>query len=290
MSFMRRGIAINGINRNMIIESNHIYAMYLYGIHFTYNGDIHQINILGNHVSYCRINFYVEDHGIYNMQITGNDFETSLYPTVPADKKKHNMCFQSHARMMEDIEIVGNTIEDHWYSDELVKFDGFSYESIMDITITGNVIGNAKGDVLVVKGISRTTVTGNTLKNYNGYALRVLGDLESFIFESNHASPQTGGLIHFVGDFYMKQVSLSNNVMGRTPTANAIDIAVRSIQGTKVSGNETILNSLANYDNAKALVNITANSSIRRSIFNDNILTSYNDVIATSMRVKAPTI
>ena len=78
---VRHGVILTGVNRNVIISNCNIYHNTGIGIYCT-KLNLHQINIIGNHISYNRIGgIRIEDTEIRNLQITGNDIEYNNHKT-----------------------------------------------------------------------------------------------------------------------------------------------------------------------------------------------------------------
>ena len=72
---MRYGIHLTSRNRNVIIESSHIYNCSKVGIYLD-AVNIHQMNINNCHISYNKISgIKIEASEIRNFQITGNDID-----------------------------------------------------------------------------------------------------------------------------------------------------------------------------------------------------------------------
>lgn len=72
---VRHGIILSDRNRNFILDSSHIYKCSGSGLHLD-RVSLHQINVTGNHISYCgKGAIRVVGGDIRNLQITGNDIE-----------------------------------------------------------------------------------------------------------------------------------------------------------------------------------------------------------------------
>lgn len=72
---VRHGIHITQRARNVLISHCHIYHNTGVGV-FLDRVNLHQTNIIGNHISYCRLGgIRIENSEIRNLQITGNDIE-----------------------------------------------------------------------------------------------------------------------------------------------------------------------------------------------------------------------
>lgn len=237
--YVRRGIVFRGVNRNAIINACHIYACYDYGIHFEEGGDIHQINITGSHISYCRKNIFSENHNIYNIQITGGDIETSSYPTLEiGGAAECDMHFLQTTAILEDLEIVGNTIEDHWNTTKMIRLEGnpTSTDKISCVTISGNVTGNSAGSVIEIGGASGVEIVGQFKAN-QGYVVDVIGNLNGFKL-STQSKQNGGGLFRAVGDYTLKDVTVCGNNLSNSVTQNPILVDVKSLDNCNFSRND----------------------------------------------------
>lgn len=232
-SYLKRGIVFRGVNRNAIISATHIYACYDYGIHFEEGGDIHQINITGSHISYCRKNIFSENHNIYNIQITGCDIETSSYPVAECD-----MHFLQTSAILEDLEITGCTIEDHWNTTKMIRLEGnpTSTNMISCVTISGNVTGNSAGSVIEIGGASGVEIAGQFKAN-RGYVVDVIGNLNGFKL-STQSKQNGGGLFRAVGDYSLKDVTVCGNNLSNSVTQNPILVDVKSLDNCNFSRND----------------------------------------------------
>lgn len=238
-AYLRRGIVFRGKNRNAILNSNHIYACSDYGIHFEEGGDLHQINIVGNHISYCRKNIFSENHNIYNIQITGGDIETSSYPTLEiGGAAECDMHFLQTTAVLEDLEIVGNTIEDHWNTKVMIKLEGSttSTNNISCVTISGNVTGNSAGSVIEIGGASGVEIVGQFKAN-RGYVVDVIGNLDGFKL-STQSKQDGGGLFRAVGGYSLKDVTVCGNNLSNSVTQNPILVDVQSLDNCNFSDND----------------------------------------------------
>lgn len=238
-AYLRRGIVFRGNNRNAILSSNHIYACSDYGIHFEEGGELHQINIVGNHISYCRKNIFSENHNIYNIQITGGDIETSSYPTLEiGGAAECDMHFLQTTAILEDLEIVGNTIEDHWNTTKMIRLEGnpTTTDKISCVTISGNVTGNSAGSVIEIGGASGVEIVGQFKAN-RGYVVDVIGNLDGFKL-STQSKQSGGGLFRAVGGYSLKDVTVCGNNLSNSVTQNPILVDVQSLDNCNFSDND----------------------------------------------------
>ena len=226
--YVRRGIVFRGVNRNAIINACHIYACYDYGIHFEEGGDIHQINITGSHISYCRKNIFSENHNIYNIQITGCDIETSSYPVAECD-----MHFLQTSAILEDLEITGCTIEDHWNTQKMIVLQGGA-GNISAVTIAGNVTGNSAGCAIEASGVINIDISGN-FKACRGYAIDIVGYASGVKINIQTGGSQGGGLLRAVGNFNIQGLNLNGSSCTGTVNQQPVLIDVNSINYSSFS-------------------------------------------------------
>ncbi len=228
-SYLKRGIVFRGVNRNAIISATHIYACYDYGIHFEEGGDIHQINITGCHISYCRKNIFSENHNIYNIQITGCDIETSSYPVAECD-----MHFLQTSAILEDLEITGCTIEDHWNTQKMIVLQGGANANISAVTIAGNVTGNSAGCAIEASGVINIDISGN-FKACRGYAIDIVGYASGVKINVQTGGNQGGGLLRAVGNFNISGLNLNGSSCTGTVNQQPVLIDVNSINYSSFS-------------------------------------------------------
>jgi len=228
-SYLKRGIVFRGVNRNAIISATHIYACSDYGIHFEEGGDIHQINITGCHISYCRKNIFSENHNIYNIQITGCDIETSSYPVAECD-----MHFLQTSAILEDLEITGCTIEDHWNTQKMIVLQGGANANISAVTIAGNVTGNSAGCAIEASGVINIDISGN-FKACRGYAIDIVGYASGVKINIQTGGNQGGGLLRAVGNFNISGLNLNGSSCTGTVNQQPVLIDVNSINYSSFS-------------------------------------------------------
>lgn len=228
-SYLKRGIVFRGVNRNAIISATHIYACYDYGIHFEEGGNIHQINITGCHISYCRKNIFSENHNIYNIQITGCDIETSSYPVAECD-----MHFLQTSAILEDLEITGCTIEDHWNTQKMIVLQGGANANISAVTIAGNVTGNSAGCAIEASGVINIDISGN-FKACRGYAIDIVGYASGVKINVQTGGNQGGGLLRAVGNFNISGLNLNGSSCTGTVNQQPVLIDVNSINYSSFS-------------------------------------------------------
>ncbi|GIN10225.1 hypothetical protein J26TS2_00920 [Shouchella clausii] len=250
LTFLKDGIKVEDRNRNLIMYGNHVYACTNNGLHFTDGGDLHQLNMFGNHISYCKINVFFDNHNIFNIQITGNDIETSSYPEVAL----HNLYFVSRGCMIEDIEIVGNTIEDHLNTDEMIKFEALDPSRILAITVTGNVIGNSDGNEISIKNATGVSISGNSFKNSKKHSYKLEGIIDGLNISDNTHSPDGGGLLHCTAT--LTNVVIAGNTLSKRCGQNPIVIDNELMEAVSITNNTVMVTETSRFDGDKACIDV----------------------------------
>ena len=241
--YLKNGIQVAGPNRNMMFSLNHIYACADYGIWFDSTCNIHQVNITGNIITYCRKNIFGDNADVYNIQITGNDIENGSY----APGGVVNECdihFLAYTGMVEDIEIVGNTIEDHWITQVMIKLEGLPTDTsrIAAVTIAGNVTGNSAGTEIQIGGASGIDISGQFKHSY-GYTVDIIGNVNGLKL-GVQAKKQGGGLFRAVGDFDLRNIKICGNGVTGNVALKPISVDVKSLRNCSFSSNDLQASSL----------------------------------------------
>ncbi|WP_436914904.1 hypothetical protein [Klebsiella pneumoniae] len=255
LMYLKTGMKFSKRSRNVIISDNHIYACSDYGIHYDNTCDIHQMNIIGNAVTYCKRNIFLDNAAIYNLQITGNDIETGEYLTGDSSARA-NIWITAQTSNVEDIVICGNTLEDHWTSDHLVRIDGATINSALSIAIAGNSTGNSKKDDIAIGGASGVEITGQFKQSW-GKVVRAIGPINGMKLsvQGQRVNSNSGGL--FISE-------------------GAWDHTYININGCQISGGGS----------SEAVV-VTGANLLRNFVVSNNAL---RDKGATSIRLEASTM
>ena len=278
--YMKNGIQVAGQNRNMMFSLNHIYACADYGILFDSTCDLHQVNIGGNIITYCRKNIFGENANIYNIQITGNDLENGSY--APGGVVNEcNIHFLAYTGMVEDVEIVGNTIEDHWVTQVMIKLEGLPTDTnrISAVTIAGNVTGNSAGTEIQIGGASGVDISGQ-FKHSRGYTVDVIGNINGLKL-GVQAKKQAGGLFRAVGDFDLRNVKVCGSSVSGSITVKPIHVDVKSLRSCSFSHNDMQSSSAV----TEAPVDVKATTMRQVRVDGNNIDNDTN--LAIAIRVEA---
>jgi Periplasmic copper-binding protein (NosD) len=176
----RHGVRLVKRNRNVLISACHIYNNRGVGV-FLDHVNLHQTNVVGSHISYCKEGGIVSRGGeVRNLHITGCDIEGNMAPnTAPTA----NVLLDSTGGSIAEVAITGCTIQHESPSPDSanVRILGEGVGGLRNVpgktkeghvVITGNVFSDVKVNVDVqhARGV---TITGNTFWMGYEYNLRV---------------------------------------------------------------------------------------------------------------------
>lgn len=237
----RHGIHLVNRNRNVLIADCHIYDNSGIGI-FLDRVNLHQINIHGNHISYCKQGgLKIVGSEVRNIQICSNDIEYNydLKAETSAD-----ILFDCRGGTVREGTIVGNTIQAVGSPGGAnVRLLGIGREdpsAVGLLAITGNLIGS-QTTLLHLVACRGVTVSGNSLYSGIQHALWA-EDAEHLVFGPNtidhnpqYKGPSTDALLLE----RCRQVNLTGLLLQHTREA-AVEVAasctLRGCQGVSVSG------------------------------------------------------
>lgn len=273
--YLGSGIKIKGINRNLCFYKNDIYACAGYGIDFT-EADVHQININNNHISYCWRCIYINKSDIYNLQIVGNDIETSDTGGI-YDGKEVIYIGVNTGNFIECVEIVGNTLEDHNVGNYIIKLVNEDYYNILqNIVITGNSIGNCN-KILYVKNANGLIFTSNAVKNFTDYAINTEASIESMIISNNHLRSAGGGLFNTLSKGNLQKINISSNNLIGSCNHNLIKINSYTFNNSIINDNVLNIDATNNYSPDSFPIDVAGNK-IYNVIARNNIVNIPNDL------------
>lgn len=232
-SGLRTGLAFVGRNRNATVRGNRIWDNRDHGVAFV-DGDLHQINVLGNHVSYSERCVYAANSSIANLQFVGNDVETSPSAAGPVEAVIH-VDTSGEGSFVESV-VANNTIQGHGTVENALRAGpGTCYE----ILISGNEFRNVAGSLLSFDACSYLSIRGNALVNggtaievarYGGYlvvdgnvANRVDRFLDAYVYGDLLSSVVTGNLAR-CRDRYAFRLHSDADVPGLTLAHNSAEV------------------------------------------------------------------
>lgn len=238
---VRHGLVFSERNRNVIVEGCHIYHCAGIGIYFDHV-NLHQINVIGNHVSYCkRAGIAVLGGEVRNFQITGNDIE---YNYDLEAENSADICIDIADGSVEEGTITGNTIQ----ARPSPKGANIRFEApekpegrgrLGLWTISGNLIGSQTVNIYL-KNATGIAVSGNHVYTGVDHALRLEGARHivvsgnSFDQDHNRGRDMGNGIIIDNCD----GILLQGNVMNETCSgedASGGAIAVRNSRETMIA-------------------------------------------------------
>lgn len=227
---MRYGIHLTSRNRNVIIESSHIYNCSKVGIYLD-AVNIHQMNINNCHISYNKISgIKIEASEIRNFQITGNDIEynceenSEICADIWIDTSKKGSSFR-------EASITGNTIQavpTPGGRNILLSGSRETMNKIGLLSITGNHISNHTVNIELqnVRGVS---ISGNTF--IRGYERHIISEnCQNLVISSNvydHNEDYFPPHLDAKGGIIMKKVHnviLNDNIIQGVEHSGAIEL------------------------------------------------------------------
>lgn len=187
---LRHGIRLTKRNRNVLIEGCQIYHNTGIGVFFD-GVNLHQINIIGNHISYNRLGgVRIERSEVRNLQITGNDIEYN-------NDRSHGIEDEPTAEIYIDATADGATVNEVTIASNTIQATvsagGANLRIIEDgrapgrppglYAIVGNVIGSQTNNVHL-SGCYGITLTGNNIYSAKEHNL-LLEDCRQMVVGNN---------------------------------------------------------------------------------------------------------
>lgn len=162
----RHGVHLLSRDRNVDISDCHIYDNSGIGL-FLDRLNLHQINIHGNHISYCKQGgIRIAGSEIRNIQICGNDIE---YNFDDQAETSADVLFDCREGTIREGTIVGNTIQAKFSPGganvRLVGAGKDNANAVGLLAISGNLIGSQR-TLVHLQSCRGVTLTGNCL--YSG--------------------------------------------------------------------------------------------------------------------------
>lgn len=232
------GISIENQNRDLMFSGNQIYAMFRYGLHIKPSANLHQFNVVDNMVQYCQCCIYLDNpEQIANWQCTGNDIEISTYPNIDLQNQRCILIDSTGTKsgQLSEIEIVGNTLQGHNQSTDIVEIKGGTNRYVQHTSISGNHISNsANGSGILLSKANGIAINGNTFKNISDGACVEVADSKNISI--------TGNTFDSVGSFATID-SKSQNVVVVANSGESAGTAI--VSGISGSGFSEGLNTIA---------------------------------------------
>lgn len=295
----RYGIHLVERNRNFLLADSHIYQCTDTGV-FLDDGNLHQVNIIGNHISYNqRAGIRQWNGDVHNIQITGNDIEYN----AGSEESSGEIVLEAPETLVSEYTIVSNTIQarpEHAGANiRILGSEANTPHAARAITIASNVIGSRTKNI-EIEHASRTAITGNTI--YGGVELSVhLKHCQNFVLSDNvigtrpsmyeaHAQYRDGLLLEDCSDS-----SLTGNVINgmwsgseeegggvtlrdcrclRISSCQILDSKYRGIDLMNAVGCVISDNTIANRDLANVLPAIAISGESRGNLVQANLVVS----------------
>ena len=159
----RHGVHLKERNRNFLLAQCHIYDNSDTGVFFD-QCNLHQVIIIGNHISYCkRAGIRQLEGDVHNIQITGNDIEYNS----GAEGTSGEIVLEAAKGIISEFTISSNTLQaTAEASGANILVDGQHADTPSTgarlLNITGNVLGSRDRGVWMKQTI-RANITGNTI-------------------------------------------------------------------------------------------------------------------------------
>ncbi|MCH8923803.1 MAG: right-handed parallel beta-helix repeat-containing protein, partial [Planctomycetes bacterium] len=165
---LRHGVILAKRNRNVLISHCQIY--HNTGVGVLMDGvNLHQSNIIGNHISYCRLGgIRIQRSEVRNLQITGNDIEYN-------NNRSHNIKDEPTAEIYIDTTAEGASVNEVTIGSNTIQATpspGGANIRIIDkpgqdrppglYAISGNIIGNQTNNVHLT-GCYGISLSGNSI-------------------------------------------------------------------------------------------------------------------------------
>lgn len=305
---VRHGIILTGINRNVIISNCNIYHNTGIGV-YCKKLNLHQINIIGNHISYNRLGgIRIEDSEIRNLQITGNDIEYNNHKTHGTQPEPTAEIYIDSSKpkcTVAEVTIASNTIQATISQggsniriigpeNSMGKTNWEKYPPCL-ISITGNVISSQEINVHLT-GCNGLSFAGNSIAAPGKYNI-LCEDTHKVTFsgdnfrphwkERNSALKFTGCQDIIVNGCYMTGIDDSSNAEGdnllEISKCNRFTLSNCQIVGFPTHGIEIKDSSMVNV-NGCTLINEGSGSLInwsgqgKANVMAMNILKSKKDI------------
>jgi len=194
----RYGVHLVERNRNFLLANSHIYDGGDTGV-FLDNCNLHQVNIIGNHISYNKRAGIRQFNGdVHNIQITGNDIEYNH----GSEETSGEIVLESPDSLISEYTIVSNTIQalpqNHGANILIVGSEKNAPLAARTIAISGNIIGSRDKNI-VLEHACRVTITGNTI--YGGTTLSIHAkNTQNLVLSANNIGSRPS--MHAVTDMY----------------------------------------------------------------------------------------
>ena len=236
----RHGIHLANRDRNVLISDCHIFDNSGVGL-FLDSVNLHQINIHGNHISYCKQGgIKVVGSEIRNIQICSNDIEYNydLKAQTSAD-----VLFDCREGTVREGTLVGNTVQARESPNGAnVRFLGAKDHpnAVGLFTISGNLIGS-QAKAIDLHACRAVVITGNSI--YSGYRYAIWAEnAEHLVIGANtidHNPEYRGNSTDQVVIRNCRNVSMTGLILQHIRAANdpvTSSMELRGCQNVNITG------------------------------------------------------
>lgn len=259
LRLLRVGVEVYGRNRNLIIAENNIYQFTEAGILFAQGSNTHQVNIIGNHISYGQICIHVnQPQQLANVQIVGNDIEIDNWPSSSLTTQRCIVFDYQNTSdtLCSEFEITGNTIQGHEYSNGLIDISGNASAFVENLSIGDNQISNTSGYAIKLTYCHNVTLSGNTYRRVAAKVLELAGTINGLVMTGEVAENGTG-FVNSAAAAVLRSVTL-NALTGRG-MSGGITISCNTIDGLSVTGCNIASSSLTIAATTKDYISVVGN-------------------------------
>ena len=233
---LNTGINITERNRNIVITGNHIWNCRSYCLHY-YHANVHQSIINNNHMSYAKTVILFENGDVHNIQIVGNNLEGGYAQDNNHDNVIRIITDEPNTQISQ-VQIIGNSIEEHGQGTSLIQIykhrfapgelqEGEAQPQLMLWEIVGNELSGAAESNVELYNPVNGVISGNTLYSpFYGYSIKVKAGIEAVNISNNTFTAENGGN-RFGGGLYVESdpnfpvplaiglLSFSSNIMSQ---------------------------------------------------------------------------
>lgn len=278
VSQCRHAIHLTPRNRNVVISDCHLYDNMGIGV-FLDNLNLHQINIVGSHISYNRGGGVVSRGGnVRNLHIGICDIESNHHADSPPSA---NIELNSDGGSIGEVAITGCTIQ---HSSKAkgsanIRIQGAGTDSNLtrrvgrphtregNVTITGNVFSDVRINI-EVKESRGVVITGNTF--WEGFDHDLLAEnCEHLIISGNNFDRNPRYLVNGFQDAENNGIVLKN-CSDSSFIGNIVGGVVRQRAAVDIQGGRRLMisnNSILDSDGAGLLL-----EAVEQSLISDNLI------------------
>jgi polygalacturonase len=236
----RHGVHLTNRDRNVLISDCHIYDNSGIGI-FLDRLNLHQINITGSHISYCKQGgIRIVACEIRNLQICGNDIE---YNFANDNETSADILFDCREGTVREGTIVGNTIQAKFSKNgaNIRMIGAKDHPNAVGLfAISGNLIGSQQTNIHL-QAARGVTIAGNCIYSGQHHSIHA-EDSEHIVIGANtidHNPEYPGKSTDHIRLERCRNVSLTGAILQHTREPERDDeasVLVKDCQNVNVTG------------------------------------------------------